>query len=813
MNAEQTLLADVEQETADRADLTPDPDVPHHRGYARSPVDVLRLVGGLILIAAGVGIANLFDSAFLGLALDGESALSGLPDWVRDIPIAVLAAGIAIAAIGSIGWSLIRTRFRRATFMLVAFASAVGLSAIAGNLLQALVDPDVQDALVITDLPLLRYRIDNGVSPSDPLVAGAIAMLGVSTSFLSNTVTRRIGALLAFCVAVSVFATAIPALGLVTDIGIGLTVASAVLLIGGRHDLAPQEWEIRSALHRIGLPADNLERLSVDARGSSPWLATGDHDAMFVKVLGRDERSADLLFRAYRWLRYRKTGDHRPFISLRRAVEHEALVSLQASSLGIPTPRILGVAEAGVDGMAVVYEALDGVSADQLEDISDEALESIWEMISSLHKRRIAHRDLRLANIFITNDGQPLLIDFGFSELAASDQLLGTDVAELLASTTPVVGAERAVAAAHRASGLVELERAFPWLTKSTLSTATREAVGKDGLKQIRTLMVDSCGLPEEEAVRIERLNPKTIFTVLTIALSIWFLAPQFADFGTIMDQVREASIGWALVAAFASFITYVAATGSLLGALPVRLAFFPALTAQVASSFANRVTPAKVGGVATNIRYMQKQGVPVTTGVTAVGLNAVAGVIIHVSLIVVFTFLASSDNSDSSLPLPSPGVLLIGILIALGIIAVSYAIPLTRRLINTHIVPQLKSGLSTIVELSKQPTKLALLFGGSAVITLANMAAMMTSLIAFGSTAPLPIVGLLFLTGSAVANAAPTPGGVGAAEAALIAAFSTVEEAEVVIPAVFLFRFVTFWLPILPGWIALDWMRRRDLI
>ena len=134
------------------AQSVPSQEVAHHRGYAQSPVDVLRLVGGLILIAVGVGIANLFDSAFLGLALDGQSALSGLPDWVRDIPIAVLAAGIVIAAVGAIGWSLLRTRFRRAIFMLVAFGAAVGLSAIAGNLLQALVDPDVQDALATTCL-------------------------------------------------------------------------------------------------------------------------------------------------------------------------------------------------------------------------------------------------------------------------------------------------------------------------------------------------------------------------------------------------------------------------------------------------------------------------------------------------------------------------------------------------------------------------------------------------------------------------------------------------------------------------------------
>ena len=30
-------------------------------------------------------------------------------------------------------------------------------------------------------------------------------------------------------------------------------------------------------------------------------------------------------------------------------------------------------------------------------------------------------------------------------------------------------------------------------------------------------------------------------------------------------------------------------------------------------------------------------------------------------------------------------------------------------------------------------------------------------------------------------------------------------------VPAVFLFRLVTFWLPILPGWISYNWLRRID--
>ena len=31
--------------------------------------------------------------------------------------------------------------------------------------------------------------------------------------------------------------------------------------------------------------------------------------------------------------------------------------------------------------------------------------------------------------------------------------------------------------------------------------------------------------------------------------------------------------------------------------------------------------------------------------------------------------------------------------------------------------------------------------------------------------------------------------------------------------PAVFLFRLATFWLPILPGWLAFTWLQRTDRI
>ena len=100
-----------------------------------------------------------------------------------------------------------------------------------------------------------------------------------------------------------------------------------------------------------------------------------------------------------------------------------------------------------------------------------------------LRSHRVAHRDLRLANIFLAADGEAWLIDFGFSELVASDLLLSTDLAELVASSALQVGSERAVARAADAVGEDTLRTALPRLHPWALSGATRTALkGRPGL-------------------------------------------------------------------------------------------------------------------------------------------------------------------------------------------------------------------------------------------------------------------------------------------------------------------------------------------
>ena len=55
--------------------------------------------------------------------------------------------------------------------------------------------------------------------------------------------------------------------------------------------------------------------------------------------------------------------------------------------------------------------------------LGDDQLKDTWEQVARLHAARIAHRDLRRANIVIDDDGRPWIVDFGFAEATASDRL------------------------------------------------------------------------------------------------------------------------------------------------------------------------------------------------------------------------------------------------------------------------------------------------------------------------------------------------------------------------------------------------------
>ena len=457
----------------------------------RSPADVLRLGVGAVVLLAVVVLERLFGDTLVTFFAQLLAGLEALPGWV----VGVVVIGTRVLAVVVLGGGLVRTLIRGRWRMLLTVAAAGAVSGLLAGVLSDAGPDEAPSALDVHQrLPLLG---DSGF-PTAAGIGVTTAVLTAAAPWLSRR-WRRAGWLLALGLVVTRSLAAPMSFSTLQAVLIGWFVGAAVLVVLGAPSRRPTQASVIAGLAAVGLPLRDLTAAAVDARGSTPYFGTvAGGTRLFVKVLGEDERSADLMFRAYRRLRPRSFGDERPFSSLRRGVEHEALVALAARDLGVRTPRLVGFATAQPNGYVLAYEAIEGTSLDQVEPdrLTDDVLVAIWQLVGDLRRHRIAHRDLRLANIFLDVNGSAWLIDFGFSEIAASDLLLATDVAELLASSAVCVGAQRATAAAvsSGAVGNDGLRQGLARLHLWALSGATRTAHKQQPtlLDELRTHVTDA---------------------------------------------------------------------------------------------------------------------------------------------------------------------------------------------------------------------------------------------------------------------------------------------------------------------------------
>ncbi len=443
----------------------------------RSPADVLRLVVATVALLVEIIVQWLFGGTLVAFMSELLSGLEALPEWIES----VVVVGTRLLAVVFLGGGLVVTVLRGRWRLLVTVLLAVVLAVALASILDG-VDPGPGETVV--EVQDVAGPLTDPGFPSVVGVAVVSAVLTAAAPWLERR-WRRLGWLLLVGVSVTRFLASPVSFESLHNLLVGWFSGAAVLVALGGPVRRPTGASIAGGLAAVGLPLARLEQASVDARGSSPYFGTApDGQHLFVKALGEDQRSADLLFRIYRWAQRRDLGDERPFSTLRRGVEHEALVALAARELGVRTPRLAGFATADPNGYVLAYEAIEGRSLDRLEpaEMTDDVLAAIWEQVALMRRHRIAHRDLRLANVFLAADGAVWMIDFGFSELAASDLLLTNDIAELLASSTLQVGAARAVVAGRTAVGADvlgdALDRLQPWALSGATRTGMKEKPG-----------------------------------------------------------------------------------------------------------------------------------------------------------------------------------------------------------------------------------------------------------------------------------------------------------------------------------------------
>jgi undecaprenyl-diphosphatase len=286
-------------------------------------------------------------------------------------------------------------------------------------------------------------------------------------------------------------------------------------------------------------------------------------------------------------------------------------------------------------------------------------------------------------------------------------------------------------------------------------------------------------------------------------------LLPQLDDLHDTGAVIRRARWAWLAVALALLGLSYAFAAVAQLGVSPVPIPFARVAAVQVGTSFTNRLLPGGLGGAVLNERMLERAGVERATAASLVAVKTLEGAVGHALLAVLALGLVDRTRFFRS-PLPGGWGVLVAVVVGFAAVGLVLSSPFGRAGALLPARRTMRSVLGVVLT-PRRATQLVL---GNVGVTLCLVAAMAGALHAVGGRIGFVTVAATYLAATAVASTAPTPGNVGAVEAALVAGFTAAGvTGERAVAAVLTFRLVTFWLPILPGWLAYSYLRRRGAV
>ena len=769
----------------------------------RRPLDLARFAVAISLVLGTIALGYFATSTTAGLDTDIEGGVALLPSLV------VLALNV-VGGIGSLGLPIagsisliVRRRLRQLFDSLVALFLAVTVLSIVSIVIGGLDNPRL--------LIAMAGSTSSANGSTAPILGGILAFITVA-----RLMSRRPWNVLSSVVMVSLILVTLLSSGIaLAGIGFSLAVGWAIGLLTryalGTSTTRPSGAAVAAAMERGGYPITELRIANLTSRGRRYSAITRNGDPLRVTILDRDLEGAGLVNAAWTSLRLRDEPGKGAF-NLRKAVEHAALVAYAAQAAGAPVPRLLLATEVGPDSVALVYQQIPGTPFNELTDITDTELDSAWRAIRTLHEHQMSHRALSSRHLLRGPENSTWLLGTDQGSIAASDVAIRLDLAELLCSLAMLTSVERSVSSARRVLGSDAIARALPALQPVALSPGTRKALRKHKgmVIALRDAIVELRPDADTEQIQFQRIKPRTLVMIVVGTIAGYVLLSQLTsvDLGNLFST---ANWSWVLGAFGFSLITYAGAAWSLSGFVPEKLSFGRTVLAQVAGDFATLVSPPALGAIAINVRYLQKSGLHPALAAASVGVSQVAAFATHIGLLLAFG-IAAGTQADFTFDPPIWAV--VGVAAVAVILLALLAVSAVRRLISKRIGPLIKEVVPRMVTIAQRPTKLLEGIGGILLLNLAYVGVLYACVQAFDGSLSIAVVAVVYLAGATIGQAAPTPGGLGAVEAALAAGLTAAGlDAGLAVSAVLLYRLLTFWLPTLPGYWSFNYLTKKNLL
>lgn len=817
-----------------------DDDLLSGPAWSRHPTDVARLVVSTVALVASLLLCLRHPAEVRSVSVNVVELVSRLPAWLRTVLLGITQLYMVAA---TIVMAVVLARRPSRLFGIGILASAVAATAMAG--IQSWVDNAVPNRVV--QINLESSWIIGAAFPSGTYLAAFTAAAVVLGPSISGGWRRVITATIGVAVGLRIVTAVAVPLNLAVTVALGYAIGSAALALAGSPRRRASRRDVLGGLNAAGFAATQIAPVEVGAQHARTFLADdGSGTQAFVKLSGRDERDAYLIQRLLKTLRVKGLEDLRPAWTVGESTRHEALSGLLARSRGVHAPSVLAVGTtAGGDGLVAFSPVRGRRLGDVPEElVTDAVLDQVWAEVLVLRRQGIAHRWLTDAHLLVDIAGMtdelgweprrpddpvgraelaevatPVaavhVVDFRWAVHQAEPHQLAADVAMLTTSLALVVGAERSVAAAARALRPDELAEVLPLIQPLAMPGDVQRATSgqQHVLPAVRAGMQDAAGDVSYELLDLERIKLKQILGLAGGVLMAYTFLSFATSWSHISAALRSVSLWSVPELTVLAFLPYVLGSAVMVSVVARPLPFAGVVELMLGQSFLNRFTPANSGGMALRIRYLQKRGVDLGSAAASIALSSVASAIGQVVMLATFAVWAGSAAEGVGFRLPDASALAVGLVVVLTLTGVVWLTPWGRRVVARRVATTFRQVWNTLRELASSPSRFVTLFSFTVLGKFVTVLTFTECARAVGIGASFPKLGLLYLTASSVASAAPTPGGVGAVEAALAAALTGVGVPPgTALSAVFLFRLFSYWLPVPFGYLALRRVRETVL-
>ncbi|WP_223852411.1 YbhN family protein [Bifidobacterium tissieri] len=534
-----------------------------------------------------------------------------------------------------------------------------------------------------------------------------------------------------------------------------------------------------------------------------------------ISVCDEQTRTVGYLSQLWLWLRMASGVDLRRDRSMSEATHHHVDLLLTLRNIGLETPSVYARTESG-ESSIMVFHADPSFTPCDWNTVKDDDLVEVMDYLAAANRRGVTHRNITPESFARSGTGRMVLAGWLNGDDASSPANVAIDRVQMLAALSCRVGIGRVIRCAERSWGRDALTGLVPFVQNVAVSRTTRtdEFWSRETLKSLRHALEEFS--PDEESGAIEsvtlsRFNVKSFVTLvlLIVAAVVVFTQLKPQDFLNAVSQANPWMAALSFLFGVASWIGSAVALGAFID--PDRRSTSGILASQAAGSFTTVSMPAGVGPAFVNLQYLRRIGyrnakaTAIMSAVLAVQAITIAG------LLVVIGIFTGRNTLSGMIP---TNTLVIAIGLTAFAMSAAMIVPFTRRMIIDRLVPIVLSYARQLVELLSQPRKLFAAMGGWLLQNLLLGLSFWAALMALGQHAnPLEITFIYVLTNT-LASAVPTPGGLGAIEAALTLGFTSVGiPYAVALSATLLFRLLTYWLRIPIGAAAMKWMNVHGLL